>query len=332
MNKIYPKMISKDKEDVMNLLVQEGIRFEENVDTTFGKYENDKLIATASAYKNIIKCVAIDPSFKGGAMFNELMNAVLNEIKDKGFDSAFVYTKPVYETSFMSIGFKVIERVGDDLIFMQKARNDFSSYLASIKETKKEGHVIGSVVLNANPFTLGHKHLVEYASKNSTFLHVFVVSEDESYFSAHDRYKMVETGVSDFDNVILHHTESYLVSSATFPSYFIDEDKSVTKIHADLDARIFKYHIAKTLGIDKRFVGTEPNDEATRIYNETMKEVFESKPDPNKPELIEIPRKEFDSEVISASRVRALLENGEIEKIKDIVPTSTYEYIHHMEE
>ena len=142
---------------------------------------------------------------------------------------------------------------------------------------------------------------------------------------------MVEAGVGDFDNVILHHTESYLVSSATFPSYFIDEDKSVTKIHASLDARIFKYHIAKALGIDKRFVGTEPNDEATRIYNETMKEVFESKPDPNKPQLIEIPRKKFDGEVISASRVRALIENVEFEKIKCIVPTTTYEYIRDMD-
>lgn len=325
MIKIYPKFIEKDKNDVETLLNQEGIRFEENVETTFGKYENDKVIATASIYKNIIKCVAIDPAYKGGAVFNEMMTALLNEINQNGYDESFVYTKPIYEKSFVSIGFKEIERVGNDLIFMQKARDGFTSYLEKLKKTKLDGESIGAVVLNANPFTLGHQYLVDYGAKHSTYLHIFVVSEDASYFSAKDRYKMVELSVKNYDNVIIHPTESYLVSSATFPSYFIDEEKSVTKIHASLDARIFKYHIGKALEIDQRFVGTEPNDEATRIYNETMREIFES--DPNKIDFVEIPRKELNGEVISASRVRSLIDQGKIEEIKDLVPQTTYEYI-----
>ena len=210
---------------------------------------------------------------------------------------------------------------------MQKAHKDFSTYLSHLEKTKKDGPAIGAVVLNANPFTLGHKYLVEYASKNSTYLHIFVVSEDESFFSAKNRYKMVEEGVGEFINVIIHHTDNYLVSSATFPSYFIDEEKSVTKIHATLDAKIFKYHIAKTLGIDKRFVGTEPNDEATRIYNETMREVFESEPWPDKLKLIEIPRKELNGKVISASLVRKLIKDENLEKTKDLLVPTTYEYI-----
>lgn len=110
MNKIYPKTISKDKNDLLNLLYKEKIRFEENIDATFAKYENDKLIATASTYKNIIKCVAIDEAYKGGPIFNELMTVILNEISEKGYDSSFLYTKPIYETSFKAIGFKEIER------------------------------------------------------------------------------------------------------------------------------------------------------------------------------------------------------------------------------
>lgn len=325
MIKIYPKFIEKDKNDVETLLNQEGIRFEENVETTFGKYENDKLIATASNYKNIIKCVAIDPSYKGGSVFNEMMTALLNEINQNGYDDTFVYTKPIYEKSFVSIGLKEIERVGNDLIFMQKTREGFTSYLEKLRKTKVDGESIGAVVLNANPFTLGHQYLVDYGAKHSTYLHIFVVSEDASYFSAKDRYKMVELGVKNYDNVIIHPTESYLVSSATFPSYFIDEEKSVTKIHASLDARIFKYHIGKALEIDQRFVGTEPNDEATKIYNETMREIFES--EPNKIDFVEIPRKELNGEVISASRVRSLIDQGKIEEIKDLVPHTTYEYI-----
>lgn len=325
MIKIYPKLIEKDKNDLKALLDQEGIRFEENVQKTFGKYQDDKLIATASIYKNIIKCVAIDPSYKGGALFNEMMTTLINEINQNSYDSAFVYTKPIYETSFAAIGFNVIERVDNELIFMQKAKYGFGSYLAKLEQTKVDGDVIGAIVLNANPFTLGHQYLVDYGAKHSTYLHIFIVSEDESYFSTANRYNMVKLGVKDYDNVIIHPTDSYLVSSATFPSYFIDEEKSITKIHASLDARIFKYHIGKALGINKRFVGTEPIDESTRIYNETMREIFEN--DPNKLDLVEIPRKESAGEVISASRVRALIEDGKIEQIKNLVPQSTYEYI-----
>lgn len=325
MIKIYPKIIAKDRMDLENLLFQEGIRFEENVETTFGKYENDKLIATASIYKNIIKCVAIDPAYKGGSVFNEMMTVILAEINQNNYDNAFVYTKTIYEKSFASIGFKEIERVGNELIFMEKARDGFTSYLEKLKETKVDGESIGAVVLNANPFTLGHQFLVDYGAKHCTYLHVFVVSEDASYFSAKDRSKMVELGVKSYDNVIVHPTESYLVSAATFPSYFIDENKSVTKIHASLDARIFKNHIGKVLEIDQRFVGTEPTDEATRIYNETMREIFES--EPNKLDLVEIPRKELYGKVISASRVRTLIDQGKMEEIKDLVPQTTYKYI-----
>lgn len=325
MIKIYPKLIEKDKNDVNALLDQEGIRFEENVQKTFGKYQDDKLIATASIYKNIIKCVAIDPSYKGGALFNEMMTTLINEINQNSYDSAFVYTKPIYETSFAAIGFNVIERVDNELIFMQKARYGFASYIEKLKQSKVDGDVIGSVVLNANPFTLGHQYLVDYGAKHSTYLHIFVVSEDASYFSTTNRYNMVKLGVKDYDNIIIHPTDSYLVSSATFPSYFIDEEKSITKIHASLDARIFKYHIGKALGINKRFVGTEPIDESTRLYNETMREIFEN--EPNKLDLVEITRKESSGEVISASRVRALIEDGKIEQIKNLVPQSTYKYI-----
>lgn len=325
MIKIYPKIIAKDRMDLENLLFQEGIRFEENVETTFGKYENDKLIATASIYKNIIKCVAIDPAYKGGSVFNEMMTVILAEINQNNYDNAFVYTKTIYEKSFAYIGFKEIERLGNELIFMEKARDGFTSYLEKLKETKVDGESIGAVVLNANPFTLGHQFLVDYGAKHCTYLHVFVVSEDASYFSAKDRSKMVELGLKSYDNVIVHPTESYLVSAATFPSYFIDENKSVTKIHASLDARIFKNHIGKVLEIDQRFVGTEPTDEATRIYNETMREIFES--EPNKLDLVEIPRKELYGKVISASRVRTLIDQGKMEEIKDLVPQTTYEYI-----
>lgn len=325
MFKIYPKFIKKDKEDLINLLHSQNINYEENIDTTFAKYEGEKLVASASIYKNIIKCVAIDDAFKGGSVFNSLMTDILNEIHEKNYDKAFVYTKPTYENSFASIGFNKIEEVGSDLVFMERANHGFASYLKMLENEKVSGSNIGAVVLNANPFTLGHRHLIEYGLKNADYLHIFVVSEDESYFNTEDRYKMVDLGTRDLENISLHKTDNYLISSATFPSYFLDEDKSVTKIQASLDAKIFKNHIAKVLGIKKRFVGEEKTDETTNIYNQTMREIFND--GENKIELIEIPRKKSCEQTISASTVRAYLESGEIEKIKNLVPETTYNYI-----
>jgi citrate lyase synthetase len=43
--------------------------------------------------------------------------------------------------------------------------------------------------------------------------------------------------------------------------------------------------------------------------------------------FIEIPRKKFDGEVISASRVRKLLSQGKLEDIKKMVPAATYEFL-----
>lgn len=325
MFKIYPKFIKKDKDDLINLLHSQNINYEENIDTTFAIYEGDKLVASASIYKNIIKCVAIDDSFKGGSVFNSLMTSVLNEIHEKNFAKAFVYTKPIYENSFFSIGFNKIEEVGSDLVFMERAHHGFKTYLENLEKEKFPGDNIGAVVLNANPFTLGHRHLIEYGLNNVDHLHIFVVSEDESYFNTEDRYNMVNLGTSDLKNISLHSTDNYLISSATFPSYFLCENKSVTKIQASLDAKIFKNHIANVLGIKKRFVGEEKTDETTNIYNQTMKEIFND--GENKIELIEIPRIKSCEQTISASTVRAYLEDGEIEKIKNLVPETTYNYI-----
>ncbi len=327
MHKIYPKRIQSDRTDVVNLLASEGIRFEENVDITFGHYESGKLVATASIFKNIIKCVVIDSAFTGGAMFNELMTVCLNEIARRNYEGAFVYTKPMYEKSFATIGFKLIETAGNDLIFMERNRHGFDEYIKNLSATKIDDYNIGAIVLNANPFTLGHRFLIDYAYRQSNHLHIFVVSEDESYFKTDDRYNMVKEAISDLKDVTLHKTDYYLVSSATFPSYFIQDDSSVTETHARLDARIFKYHIAKALDIDYRYVGSEPASFATNIYNLTMSKVFMTEPKPGKPTLIEIPRKEKNGQVISASLIRKYINDGHVEKIKDLVPTSTYDYI-----
>ena len=178
--------------------------------------------------------------------------------------------------------------------------------------------------MNANPMTLGHLHLIEEAMNKSDLLHLFVVSEDESAFPMKIRKKIVKKATAHLDNVYVHDTSDYIVSSTTFPSYFLKDDDEATKIQAKLDAIIFKDYIAKALNIGHRYVGEEPFSKQTSIYNEAMKEVFKKDSSIN---LHVIKRLEVDGNIISATKVRNLLAEDKIDEVEKFVPKETFDFI-----
>jgi [citrate (pro-3S)-lyase] ligase len=303
-------------------LHEASIRSEELVEDTFGVYDGEKLVATGSRYKNVLKCIAVCKDYTGGEVVSLLVSHLMSEIFDAGFERCYVYTKPQSVQSFVYMGFKEIERVGQELVFLEKAVFGFQSFLADLSSKKEEGEKISGIVMNANPFTLGHLYLIETAASRSDVLHVFVLSEDVSVFPAHIRKSLVLEGTKHLKNVRVHDTGDYMVSAKTFPSYFLKEDQDITEVQATLDARIFKNHIAKVLGITTRFVGEEPLSFATNIYNEAMRKEFGEDLS-----LVILPRKKFSEEVISASRVRKYLSEGKLEEVRGLVPACTYEYL-----
>ncbi len=137
------------------------------------------------------------------------------------------------------------------------------------------------------------------------------------------REKLIKEGTADLKNVLVHPTQSYLVSSATFPSYFIRSDDALTLAQAKLDTTVFS-QIAKALNITDRFVGEEPLSPATALYNQAMQELL-----PQEGIGLHILKRKGDkaSSPISASRVRALLKTGDIEAIRPLVPSSTYQFL-----
>lgn len=182
---------------------------------------------------------------------------------------------------------------------------------------------IGAVVMNCNPFTLGHRYLIEESAKKVSLLICFVVQEDKSVFPFKDRIKLVKEGTKDLKNVLVLPGGKFMISTETFPEYFNKNHLQEMSINTTKDVRIFGKYIAPALEIKKRFVGTEPNDTVTEIYNRTLAEILPK----YGIELIEIQRKQLKDEVISASYVRRLLQDGELDKIKDFVPETTYHYL-----
>lgn len=177
----------------------------------------------------------------------------------------------------------------------------------------------GVVVMNCNPFTLGHRYLIEQAAKQVERLFVMVVREDCSLFAYAERKAMVEQGVAHLENVTVIDGSEYAISQATFPTYFLKrlDDAADTQMLLDLD--LFRRHIAPALGATVRFVGTEPTDRLTRRYNELMHEVLT--------DVREISRLEKDGNAVSASRVRKAMEQGDMSTIRQLVPPTTLPYI-----
>ncbi len=177
----------------------------------------------------------------------------------------------------------------------------------------------GVVVMNCNPFTLGHRYLIEQAAKQVERLYVMIVREDCSLFAYTERKAMVEQGVADIENVSVIDGSDYAISRATFPTYFLKrlDDAADTQMLLDLD--LFRRHIAPALGATVRFVGTEPTDQLTRRYNQLMHEALK--------DVRETARLEKDGNAVSASRVRKAMEEGDMNTIRQLVPPTTLPYI-----
>ena len=191
------------------------------------------------------------------------------------------------------------------------------------KEMIHKKLVIGSIVMNCNPFTLGHQYLIEYASSQVDFLYIFVVEEDRSFFKFDDRIRLVKEGTAHINNVKVLPSGEFIISANTFSEYFDKANLKGTVVDTSLDVETFATQIAPCLDISIRFVGEEPLDPITNQYNQSMKRILPR----YGIELREIPRKEFGERVISASRVRECLKNNQWEEISRLVPKTTYDYL-----
>ena len=204
---------------------------------------------------------------------------------------------------------------------------DLIQYIESLKPHKKgdDSSNNGSIVMNCNPFTLGHRYLIEYAASRVDYLYIFVVEENKSFFPFEDRFKLVQQGTADLPNVVVLPSGNFIISAVTFPGYFYKDDLKETKIDCSNDLNVFAQYIAPALNIKVRFAGEEPLDPVTKQYNEGMYEILPQ----YGMQFCEIPRKQDEEGVgvISASRVRKLLKEGDFDGLKKLVPQTTFDYL-----
>ena len=316
---ISPRDVRGQKQ-VDALLEQEGIRRDGNLDYTCGLFDSSwRLAATGSCFGNTIRCLAVDRVRQGEGLLNQIISHLMEVQTQRGNTHLFLYTKPQSARFFGDLGFYEIVQA-EGVVFMENRRRGFSDYCAALERTRREG-TSAAIVMNANPFTLGHLHLVERAAAENNAVHLFVLSEEAGPIPFAVRQRLVREGTAHLSNVICHDSGPYIISGATFPSYFLKDGDTVIRAHAALDLAVFG-RIASCLNLTRRYVGEERTSHVTALYNEEMIRRL--------PELgIEcrvVPRLERDGQPVSASTVRQAIHDGRLEDIRPLVPDAAWDY------
>lgn len=346
----------RQRQRIEAFLKRNGLRFDDMHYYAAVTDDDGEMIAGGGLKGNVIKCVAVDDAHKGEAIANTLISHLIAHANEEGHSNVMLFTKPKNRQLFESLSFRLLAEAPEAVLMetgigginntveaLKTIREESEKYKEYNKECKEEEKtnlttspphhhntttpqplttttpLRGVVVMNCNPFTLGHRYLIEQAAKQVERLFVMVVREDCSLFAYAERKAMVEQGVAHLENVTVIDGSEYAISQATFPTYFLKrlDDAADTQMLLDLD--LFRRHIAPALGATVRFVGTEPTDRLTRRYNQLMHEMLA--------DVRETARLEKKGNAVSASRVRKAMEQGDMSTIRQLVPPTTLPYI-----
>ncbi len=212
LDEFYEKPSARQKLVFQAFLEKQNLEYEEDIEVTLKVIDNatGEMVGTGSIDGKVLKCIAIDPSRRGEGLSAHILSQLVKEQYKRGNSHIFVFTNPknIEETTGnVFTGFRVVSKT-DDIVLLEMGSNSIGEYLDDLKfqtrgieETEKGP--IGSIVVNCNPFTLGHQFLIETAAKECSYLFVFVVTEDRSVFPTDVRYQLVKAGTKHLDNVLV---------------------------------------------------------------------------------------------------------------------------------
>lgn len=321
---VDPGQDARSRAELEALLGANDLRLEADVPLFVAGRIGPRLVACAGLAEGVVKCVAIDSACRGERLALKLMDELMAVAMERGQSHLFLYTRCGCAALFEGCGFHRLVEVPGHAVLLENTPVGIRWYCDRLRALRHEGRRIGSVVLNANPFTLGHLHLARQARAQCDWLHVFVVGEDASRISYVDRLDLVRKGLAGLDRITVHEGSPYLISRATFPGYFIKDACVVDACATAMDLLLFRTYLAPALGITHRYVGDEPFCELTRRYNADMRTWLEGDFNGLPPvQAVELPRLEVAGGPVSASGVRRLLDQGAFDRMAPLVPAST---------
>jgi [citrate (pro-3S)-lyase] ligase len=315
-----PLLSERDRLEARKLIESEGLRFETDADDIVGLYDGERLVATGSRAGYVLKMLAIAPSQQGGDALGELVTLLMQRGMDAGQETFFVYTRPEHAPSFERLNFRLLVTHG--MAALLEIGLGIREYLDRHRALVRPGRN-GAIVVNGNPFTLGHLHLAETAARQVDHLYLFVVHEDRSVFPFAARVRLAREATAHLPNVLVLETSRYAVSAGTFPSYFLKRLDDAALLQMQFDVRLFGSLLAPPFSVRARFVGDEPYCATTAAYNRTMAEVLGE----YDIAWTQIPRLAHGGAAISASRVRECLGRRDLDRVASWVPPATMTFL-----
>ncbi len=299
----------------------------------------DEIVAGGGLKGGVIKCVAVADGHKGEAVANQIVSHLIAHANADGHQCVKLFTKPQNQKMFESMSFRLLAEAPKAILMetgiggIRKYSEELESEKGKVKSEKSNGKLhhlnpspqqpimpqSGIIIMNCNPFTLGHRYLIEQAAQQVDTLYILVVREDCSMFGYDERKAMIVRGVAHINNVVVCDGSEYSISATTFPTYFLKSLSDASDTQMTLDIDLYRRHIAPALGATVRFVGTEPDDPLTRRYNELMKSML--------PDVREVARLQQSGVVVSASRVRKAIVENHLALAARLVPPTTVPYI-----
>ena len=299
----------------------------------------DEIVAGGGLKGGVIKCVAVADGHKGEAVANQIVSHLIAHANADGHQCVKLFTKPQNQKMFESMSFRLLAEAPKAILMetgiggIRKYSEELESEKGKVKSEKSNGKLhhlnpspqqpimpqSGIIIMNCNPFTLGHRYLIEQAAQQVETLYILVVREDCSMFGYDERKAMIVRGVAHINNVVVCDGSEYSISATTFPTYFLKSLSDASDTQMTLDIDLYRRYIAPALGATVRFVGTEPDDPLTRRYNELMKSML--------PDVREVARLQQGGVAVSASRVRKAIVENHLALAARLVPPTTVPYI-----
>lgn len=314
--------------EIRRFLERFRLGFDADVDFTVVLRDQDGvLVGTGSSKGEVLRNIAVDETIQGAGLTSTILSTLMQNMARGGILHYFIFTRPEKAFLFANLGFTEIARAEPYAALLESGLGSVVSYCEAVaKEVAHLPEKRAALVINGNPFTWGHRALIEKAASECSGAIVFVVQEDLSLFPFKDRLRLIREGVADLPNVAVVGGGKYIISAATFPTYFTREQDHV-KTQTRLDISLFAHQIAPRLGITDRYIGKEPYCPVTDAYNDAMQEIL-----PQAGVAVHlVPRIAVDGEVVSASKVRELIRVDDWEYLKRLVPPVTLAYLRSQE-
>lgn len=309
--------------EVEGFLSAFNLFFDKDIEYTVVAKIKDEIVGTCSHAGKVLKCFAVKEGLQGEGIASKLVTHIINRLFDMGIYESFVFTGPKNLPIFKGLNYHEVHTI-DEISLLEGGMANVKKYIE--KMYKNSGLSTGkkaALVMNCNPFTLGHRYLIEKAARENQEVVIFIVEENRSLFPFEVRLQLVKKGTEDLENLHVVAGGSYIISSTTFPAYFLREESERLEAYTKLDAGIFGKYIAPVFNINKRYVGAEPYCNITSQYNKALLQILPKQGI----EVVEINRLNAQDKAISASEVRRLIKMEDWNSIKHLVHPVTYEFL-----